>query len=101
MYKIFQKVNVNICILIILPVLFYLGIEFLVHYNTHSICIFKLITGHNCPGCGMTRAFSALFQLKLHRAFELNPRIIIVAPLLIYIWIATLIREIKIKYKNS
>jgi len=92
-----KKENLNIAFLIILPVLFYIGVHFLSHYNTHTICIFKLITGHNCPGCGMTRAFNELFQMNFKEAYTFNPRIIIVAPLLFIIWIRTLVREVQQK----
>ena len=101
MHKLLGKNNMNIFFLIFLPVFFYLGVEVLIHYNTHTICVFKLITGYECPGCGMTRAFSELFQFHFKEALELNPRIVIVAPLLIYIWISTLVREIKCKINNS
>lgn len=98
-----KKENLNIAFLIILPVLFYIGVHLLTHYNTHTICIFKLITGHNCPGCGMTRAFDALFQMNFREAYSFNPGIIIIAPLLLFIWIKTLIREVqhKVEKKHS
>lgn len=101
MYKLLCKTNFNLGVLILIPILFYFGVELLVHYNTHTICIFKFITGHECPGCGMTRAFSELFQFHFKEALEFNPRVVIVAPLLVYIWISTLVREIKCKINNS
>src|SRR5262245_31252568 len=36
-------------------------------------CPFHLLTGLECPGCGMTRAFAALFTGDLASAFLLNP----------------------------
>ncbi len=38
-----------------------------------SLCPFHVITGMACPGCGMTRAFLTLGQLKLQQAIALNP----------------------------
>lgn len=90
----------NIYFLLFLPFFLYFGVKILVHYNPHSICIFKIFTGHNCWGCGITRAFNELFSFKFKEAYDYNPRIVIVAPLLFYIWISTLIREIKRKIKT-
>ena len=36
-------------------------------------CPFKLITGIDCPGCGMTRAFKATVRLDFASAFEYHP----------------------------
>jgi len=41
--------------------------------NNHSFCIFKLIFGFPCPGCGMTRALVCVFRLDLKRAFAFHP----------------------------
>lgn len=70
-----------------LPLIFILVVELLVKFNDKSICLWKILTGHECLGCGITRAFHALFHLQFQRAFEFNHGIIIVAPLLLYLWI--------------
>uniref|UniRef100_UPI004027859E DUF2752 domain-containing protein n=1 Tax=Candidatus Stercorousia sp. TaxID=3048886 RepID=UPI004027859E len=70
-----------------LPLIFILVVELLVKFNDKSICLWKVLTGHECIGCGITRAFHALFHLQFQRAFEFNHGIIIVAPLLLYLWI--------------
>lgn len=99
MYNMFNKRNLNISIILLLPVIFFVGVQILVKHNTHTLCIFKLFTGHECWGCGMTRAFNELFHLNFDKAYSFNPRIVIAAPLLFYIWVSTLIREIKIVNK--
>ena len=101
MKKLYNKETFHLVILLFLPLLFYIGVQILVHYNSHTICIFKILTGHQCWGCGMTRAFNELFQLHFKEAYSFNPRIVIIAPLLVYIWLSTLIREIQCKYKDS
>ena len=58
-----------------------------------SICLFKLITGHNCIGCGMTQAFIYILQGKFINAYNQNHLIIIVFPLITYLWL-------KYIYKN-
>ena len=78
----------------LLPVFFYLAVTLLVKTDFPSICIFKAITGHECWGCGITRAFYALFHMQINKAYELNPKIIIVAPLFLYIWATTLNKSI-------
>lgn len=36
-------------------------------------CIIKAITGYPCPGCGMTRSFSALSHLDVITSLHYNP----------------------------
>ena len=36
-------------------------------------CIIKTIFDIECPGCGLTRAYTSLFQLDIKKAFEYNP----------------------------
>jgi len=50
-----------------------------------DLCIIKAITHHSCPGCGLCRAFSALLHGDIHLALHLNPYIVIVAPILVYL----------------
>ena len=33
------------------------------------VCLFRRITGHPCPGCGLTRSFVAMADLRLGEAF--------------------------------
>ncbi|MFC5463484.1 DUF2752 domain-containing protein [Lederbergia graminis] len=51
-------------------------------FNIHIPCIFKKITGLNCPGCGMTRAALALLDGDVYQAFRWNMLAFIIAPLL-------------------
>lgn len=99
MEKYLKKEFLGVYLLLLLPFIFYLGVKLLVNYNSYSICIFKIITGNNCWGCGITRAFNELFCLNFQKAYDYNPRIVIVAPLLFYIWIVTLIREMKFRFR--
>jgi len=41
--------------------------------NGPILCPFRLITGHICPGCGLTRAIGELAQGHLGRSLQLNP----------------------------
>lgn len=35
-------------------------------------CIFRMLTGINCPGCGMTRAYMELLHFNIAGAFRFN-----------------------------
>jgi len=37
------------------------------------LCLFKLMTGYPCAGCGMTRAFEAAAHGRFREAFEWHP----------------------------
>src|SRR5262245_232827 len=47
-------------------------------------CIFRLLTGLQCPGCGSTRALHQLLHGHFFAAFTLNPLFVIAIPLLLY-----------------
>ncbi len=51
-------------------------------------CLFHTITGHYCPFCGMTRAFTAAAQGNFARSLYENPMglILIVLGLLLFLW---------------
>ena len=40
--------------------------------SRHSICLYKNVTGNNCPTCGVTRAFSSIMHFKFIDAFNFN-----------------------------
>lgn len=45
-------------------------------------CMFKMLTGLSCPGCGSQRAIHAIFNGDLKAAFSYNALFIIEIPLL-------------------
>ena len=46
-------------------------------------CVFRLVTGSRCPGCGMTHAAMALIHGQPKVAFRENPLSLSVVPLLL------------------
>ncbi len=44
-------------------------------------CMFRLITGIECPGCGVSRMCLALLRLDFSAAWEANPAIMALLPL--------------------
>jgi len=63
-----------------------------------DFCVFKRIFGFPCPGCGMTRAWIALFKGELTQAFYYHP-LFWTAPLLIAA-IVIYIRKPKYKWNK-
>lgn len=58
----------------------------------HPLCLFRNITGHECPGCGMTRALASLAYLDPVGAWHYNRAVVVVAPLLAWLWIRWIVR---------
>lgn len=42
-------------------------------YRFYPPCMFRLLTGLDCPGCGSTRALHHLLHGRIEEAFRLNP----------------------------
>lgn len=79
-------------VLIVAGILYY----FLNKYTGFAIpCVFNLVTGLQCPGCGITRMLFSLLRLDFANAFYYNPAIMISLPLLIVLATAILIEYIK------
>ncbi|MBQ5876058.1 MAG: DUF2752 domain-containing protein [Alistipes sp.] len=60
----------------------------------HTLCLFRNVTGQECWGCGMTRALASLAYLDFQAAWEYNRLVVVVAPLLLYIWVKWIMRLI-------
>ena len=48
-------------------------------------CMFRTLTGLACPGCGSTRALHQLLHGHIASAFVLNPLLLIVLPIMLYV----------------
>ncbi len=58
-------------------------------------CVFRLVTGWNCPGCGVTRMLISLFRLDLKSAYSHNAVLLCILPVLVAVilrWIYLYIR---------
>jgi hypothetical protein len=49
------------------------------------VCPFRALTGFNCPGCGTARALHQLLHGNAWAAFELNPLLVLLLPVLGYL----------------
>lgn len=73
--------------IIFAPVIFYFTAGLLNKLNVGSLCIWKFLTGHECIGCGTTRALCAIMHGNFLQAYEYNHLIVITAPLLLFLWL--------------
>lgn len=64
-------------VLILMAVFLRLTLDFWIDLMPE--CIFLKVTGFYCPGCGATRAVSALLNFKFITAFKYNPGIVSLA----------------------
>ena len=58
-------------------------------------CPFYLLTGLNCPGCGVSRMCLALLRLDFPAAFAANPVILLQSPVLAVIFVTYLVTYIR------
>ena len=70
-----------------LPALAVILANWAVAAHFKNFCLIKMIFHHDCWGCGLTRAFAAFFCFFFIQAYNYNPRIVLVLPILFCIWI--------------
>jgi len=78
------KIVLSIVVVTTPAVLLILGPDFFDHGPT--ICLSKLIIEKDCPGCGITRAVQHSIHGEWKTAFEYNKLVLVVGPILFYLW---------------
>ncbi len=63
-------------------------------------CIFHILFGINCPGCGLSRAYICFFQGEFAEAFSYHPLFLLI-PLMIILFFCRHIKKISFLYKNN
>ncbi|MEN3041421.1 MAG: DUF2752 domain-containing protein [Bacteroidia bacterium] len=82
------ELSLRIAFLLLPGILLLLPADF---FDTgRSICIFKNLTGMDCPGCGLTRATQHLLHWDWQKAMQYNPLVIVTSLILGWIWIKNL-----------
>lgn len=51
-------------------------------------CIFSLLIGYPCPGCGLTRATLCLLTFRFREAFFMNPSVYLIAAMAVYAFLS-------------
>ncbi len=77
---------------LVLPLIFVAYLVF-AFFLTGSPCVFRVVTGVPCPGCGLTRAGIAFLHLDFRLAFFYHPMVFLILPGIFYILIQSLIRK--------
>ncbi len=52
------------------------------HTGWGIVCAFRVSTGLYCPGCGISTLCIALLRLKFHQAWDANPFLLAISPIL-------------------
>ena len=71
------------------------GCVFLLHAGMPVPCVFHLVTGLKCPGCGITHLLLALVQGRVTEAFWYNPAVFIVLPVLCVMVLVLAVRYVR------
>jgi hypothetical protein len=61
-----------------------------------SLCLSVLLLDKTCYGCGMTRAVQHCMHGDFLTGYQFNPLVVIVLPLLIYLWAKMIVFNWKI-----
>jgi len=69
----------------VLGMLWFVPLDWICNGDVPVLCLFRRLTGHECLGCGMTRAFFSLLHGQWEEALRYNWRCVIVFPLMAYV----------------
>ena len=58
-------------------------------------CVFHLVTGWKCPGCGVTRVTLALLRLDFREAWVQNRCLVLISPILAFFIVTQLVSYIR------
>ena len=93
-----KKISLGEIIIIISPFLILIIRKILLFFGIHNICLWKILTGHNCLGCGITQAIVFILKLDFLNAYQSNKFVYVVFPLLLYIWLKNVYKIVKKQY---
>ena len=93
-YKIVKILSV--IILVLIPIILFI---FPANYfdNGESVCLSVFFFDQECYACGMTRAVMHFIHLEFNEAYNYNPLVIFVFPILFLIWLKMLLFFFNIK----
>lgn len=82
-FRIYNVIKINILLLLIF-VSYYLINKYT---GLYIPCIFRIITGLKCPGCGITHVLFSLINFDIKNAFISNPLVFIYLPFIVIYYI--------------
>lgn len=72
----------------VISIIFFPSVSILYYYlyqeGIRIPCLFYVVTGYYCPGCGMGRAVNALFNGQLYQAFQYNVLGLFLLPFILF-----------------
>jgi hypothetical protein len=71
-------------IVLIPAILFFLPYHFF--DSNGPSCLFTLLSGYSCPGCGLTRACMRIIHFRFEEAYAFNKLSIFIFPVLAFLW---------------
>ena len=86
-----NKISFIDIVILLAPILIIIIRRLLLKCGVQEVCLWKLLTGHECLGCGMMTAIMYLVRGEFGQAYASNPLVVIVAPVLLYCWFKYLI----------
>jgi len=75
-----NRIAKSILVLILLLIFYNIPKQYL--GDTYPLCLYKIVSGHECFGCGTTRAVWSILHLNIKAALEYNKLIVLIFPLL-------------------
>lgn len=90
-----NKISFVDIVILISPFLIIIFRKLLLKFGVQEICLWKLLLGHKCLGCGMTTAMLYFMKGDFFSAYQTNHLSILVAPILIYSWVIYILQKFK------
>lgn len=66
-----------------------------------SLCLSQLLLKKDCMGCGITRAIQHSIHLDFFQAWKFNKLVVVVLPVLIFIWFFQINKAYKSIFKSQ
>ncbi|WP_418991311.1 DUF2752 domain-containing protein [Alistipes sp.] len=86
--------KLRLLFLLAFPVLLYCIPQRLV-FGGPTVCLFRNLFGTECYGCGMTRALFSLLHFDLSAAWSYNRLVVVVAPLLAWLYLKEVVGAVR------
>ena len=95
-----NQLHVNVLFTSVLLVLVPLTIPSLIETITFipHICLSKSVLGVDCPGCGITRSFRAIFMMNFQHSWTLNP---LAPPIFLFLLLQIPLRSIALSFPDT